>query len=218
MGTTPIAQMVVAMIARGVDPDMIELAVSTAEAVAAAALSGGIPPDTTAAKRRAWDRDRKQRKRDVHRNSTGIPPDANVPLSIRKKEVIKQEEEREAPQRAVHPTKRGHRLPDDWRPRPDDLTEAMRRLGGPFAAEQELLKFHDYWKAQPGQRAVKLDWDATWRNWIRNAKGASNGRRTIHEAAADLTRQLELVEQINAPAPVLREPEGRAVIQLLPPR
>lgn len=27
--------------------------------------------------------------------------------------------------------------------------------------------FRDYWKAQPGQKGVKADWEATWRNWCR---------------------------------------------------
>jgi uncharacterized protein YdaU (DUF1376 family) len=31
-------------------------------------------------------------------------------------------------------------------------------------------QFKDYWIAQPGQKGVKLDWEATWRNWIRNTK------------------------------------------------
>lgn len=29
-------------------------------------------------------------------------------------------------------------------------------------------QFKDYWSAQAGQRGVKLDWFATWRNWVRN--------------------------------------------------
>jgi len=29
-------------------------------------------------------------------------------------------------------------------------------------------QFKDYWIAQPGQKGVKLDWEATWRNWVRN--------------------------------------------------
>jgi len=33
----------------------------------------------------------------------------------------------------------------------------------------ELEKFRDYWIAQPGQKGVKTDWKATWRNWVRNA-------------------------------------------------
>jgi hypothetical protein len=29
-------------------------------------------------------------------------------------------------------------------------------------------QFKDYWIAQAGQKGVKLDWDATWRNWVRS--------------------------------------------------
>lgn len=33
----------------------------------------------------------------------------------------------------------------------------------------ELEKFRDYWAALPGQKGVKTDWPATWRNWVRRA-------------------------------------------------
>jgi uncharacterized protein YdaU (DUF1376 family) len=33
--------------------------------------------------------------------------------------------------------------------------------------------FRDYWVSVPGVKGVKLDWSATWRNWIRNQKGSS---------------------------------------------
>jgi hypothetical protein len=29
-------------------------------------------------------------------------------------------------------------------------------------------QFKDYWIAQAGQKGVKLDWFATWRNWVRS--------------------------------------------------
>jgi hypothetical protein len=209
MTDTPIATMVLEMIRRGVDPEMIALAVSTAETVAASTPSGGIPVDTTAEKRRAWDRNRKRQQQTIHRNSGGIPPDPpdaqNAPLSIRKKEVIKQEE-REAPQRAVHRTVRGHRLPADWQPTEPDLAAAEALIGAD-RTRSELAKFADHWKQQPGSRGVKLDWDATWRNWARRASefltkgGTTNGRTTIHDAARNLTRQLQLVAQFDEPAP-----------------
>ena len=34
---------------------------------------------------------------------------------------------------------------------------------------REHAKFVDYWTAKPGQNATKVDWDATWRNWMRKA-------------------------------------------------
>ena len=30
--------------------------------------------------------------------------------------------------------------------------------------------FKDYWISAAGAKAVKKDWDATWRNWVRNQK------------------------------------------------
>lgn len=34
-------------------------------------------------------------------------------------------------------------------------------------------QFKDYWVAQGGQKGTKLDWTATWRNWVRNQRQQS---------------------------------------------
>jgi hypothetical protein len=34
---------------------------------------------------------------------------------------------------------------------------------------EQVDAFKDYWASVPGSKGVKLDWDATWRSWIRNA-------------------------------------------------
>jgi len=52
---------------------------------------------------------------------------------------------------------RGSRLPQDWTPEGDYDRE-------------ELERFRDYWIAKAGKDGVKLDWQATWRNWLRNSK------------------------------------------------
>jgi hypothetical protein len=36
----------------------------------------------------------------------------------------------------------------------------------------EAEKFADFWSAKTGKGAKKLDWQACWRNWCRNAYGA----------------------------------------------
>ena len=42
-------------------------------------------------------------------------------------------------------------------------------------------RFEDYWRAVPGAKGVKVDWEATWRNWLRrefeNATPAASERR-----------------------------------------
>jgi hypothetical protein len=62
-------------------------------------------------------------------------------------------------------TSRGSRLPNDFEP---DIQFAISE--GIQNPKEEVNKFSDYWKAQPGQKGVKLDWPATWRNWCRNAR------------------------------------------------
>ena len=64
---------------------------------------------------------------------------------------------------------KGSRLPPDWTPEEPHMAfaEGLGLRNGKAAAE--LAKFRDYWSAQPGQKGVKTDWPATWRNWVRRA-------------------------------------------------
>jgi hypothetical protein len=70
---------------------------------------------------------------------------------------------------------RASRLPKEWEPNGRDLSFATRTLGGLLAVEDELAKFRDHWAAKPGAGGRKLDWDATWRNWVRTAKDRQRG-------------------------------------------
>ena len=67
---------------------------------------------------------------------------------------------------APAPSKRGTRLPDTFTITADMLTWAATHAPG-VDVEIASAKFVDYWRAQPGQRGVKVDWIATWRNWLR---------------------------------------------------
>lgn len=64
--------------------------------------------------------------------------------------------------------KRGTRIPNDF-----EVTEKMRqwaRENVPSVDTQfETQKFINHWTAASGSKAVKLDWVATWRNWMLNA-------------------------------------------------
>lgn len=66
---------------------------------------------------------------------------------------------------------RGARLPKTW---------VLPKSWGMWALENDpswtadyvrsqAEKFRDYWVAIPGKGGLKLDWEATWRNWCRNA-------------------------------------------------
>ncbi|MCP4410168.1 MAG: YdaU family protein [Gammaproteobacteria bacterium] len=79
--------------------------------------------------------------------------------------------------------KRGSRLSDDWFPKPEDEFLKPYNLT-PDQLQNHFDSFRDYWMAKPGKDGVKLDWQATWRNWIRNSRQSrskQNGRSTRSE-------------------------------------
>lgn len=66
-------------------------------------------------------------------------------------------------------SKKGTRLPADWQPNPDLIATATKLGLSAAQFDREVEKFCDYWASKPGSQGVKLDWDATARNWIRTA-------------------------------------------------
>lgn len=88
--------------------------------------------------------------------------------------------EEQNPAKATRSHTRGSRLditdlPEDWaafcvKERPDLV---------PLATFE---RFRDYWTSQPGVRGRKVDWLATWRNWVRDQK-RSNGQGHAEQPA-----------------------------------
>lgn len=62
--------------------------------------------------------------------------------------------------------KRGCRLPADFVP---DIGFAISLGLTRSQAENEAVKFMEWWPAQPGQKGVKADWGLTWKSWCRKA-------------------------------------------------
>jgi hypothetical protein len=96
---------------------------------------------------------------DSGRNPNGAQPDS---LSLIQSSAVQSS--------AVSKTRaRGTRI-DDWKPGPSDIDWQRRASIADDIARREFEKFGDYWRAVPGQRGLKLDWSATWRNWLRTAQ------------------------------------------------
>lgn len=79
---------------------------------------------------------------------------------------------------------RGFRLPDGWQPHPNILELARSRGLSDAEYADHLERFRDYWNGVSGQRGVKLDWDATWRNRI---KEIADRKRTYGGGARQST-------------------------------
>lgn len=65
-------------------------------------------------------------------------------------------------------TGKGTRINPDWNPSRQTVQQ-LAQEHPQLDTRAEHLKFIDYWLAQPGTKGVKLDWEATWRNWMRKA-------------------------------------------------
>ena len=82
---------------------------------------------------------------------------------------------------AIAKRNRGQRLSENWMPDLPVVSAMRDEFPGitDLWLRGEHRKFIDYWIAQAGSKGVKLDWNATWRNWIRRAmeshKGTQNG-------------------------------------------
>lgn len=83
-------------------------------------------------------------------------------------------------------TKHGTRMKADWRPS-ETAWEWAQAQRPNLNLEETLAYFIDYWMAKPGQSAAKLDWDRTWRNWIRKTSNPIVGRK--YETATDRHQQ-----------------------------
>jgi len=136
----------------------------------------------------------------ARRDSTGAKQAPSKPLPSQEQEQEQEQKQDLAPQPSLLPSDppappaaprppsppsasaaapRGTRLPADWK-LTKSLAEEARRVrsdaGLAPLTDVELraegAKFRDHWHAAAGAKGVKLDWPATWRNWIRNARPA----------------------------------------------
>lgn len=103
---------------------------------------------------------------------------------------------------------RGSRLPKSWTiPAEWGRWTTDNFDVRPSTVRKEAEKFRDYWIAQPAAKGVKLEWFATWRNWIRKAyagkerEGFSDSADLLSiEPESENERQLALVREMQAKA------------------
>ena len=64
---------------------------------------------------------------------------------------------------------KGSRLSKDWA-LPAEWETWCRAERPDLDPRVTAETFRDFWVAKAGKDAAKLDWEATWRNWVRNSK------------------------------------------------
>ena len=65
-------------------------------------------------------------------------------------------------------SKRGTRVNPEWTPKEMTVKGISKELPQ-VDQSMELKTFIDHFLAAPGQKGLKVDWDATYRNWVRNS-------------------------------------------------
>jgi len=97
-------------------------------------------------------------------------PLANATDSLERNASIPEPEREKEEGKPSSKKAQGKRLPDDW-VLPDNYGQWALGEGWPESViRSESEKFKDYWHSLPGAKARKVDWLATWRNWMRNSK------------------------------------------------
>jgi uncharacterized protein YdaU (DUF1376 family) len=100
----------------------------------------------------------------------------------------------------------GKRLANDF-DMPDSWGEFCEKERSDLIPIKVFEQFKDYWVAQAGQKGVKLDWDATWRNWVRNTKAVKPnpydvGRLTVARSNEPDPALLKIAEDAKKAAPI----------------
>lgn len=116
---------------------------------------------------------------------TGVGEQGN--RGTEEKELVAQPESADPPPPTPNHAaqKRGQRIPDDWRPKPETRQWAESKYGH-LDLRLELEKFTNHWTAESGQKARKLDWDAAFRNWLHNCRGPTRNGHNPPIATSDL--------------------------------
>lgn len=128
------------------------------KAVDAASTLLRLRADRASAGSRGGVESGKSRSKSLKNNDTG-----EASASTREEKNREEKKETEANASA----KKGSRLSSDWvLPRELGLW-AMGQGMSELCVRREAEKFRDYWIGKAGSSGIKIDWEATWRNWVR---------------------------------------------------
>ena len=88
------------------------------------------------------------------------------------------------------------RLPQDWKAT-DRMVLFCENERPDLDVKEIEATFRDYWIAQPGQKGRKADWEATWRNWVRNQRKSLARASVTSKSENQLTAERLLARMSN---------------------
>lgn len=136
----------------------------------------------TSAKRRCTDAQRKANARNVSASDADkqrTESGQKTPNLGAREEKRREEDKAEEAPSAKSPA--GSALPKNWI-LPAQWAAWAQGERPDLDPNRVADEFRDYWIAKPGKEGRKADWEATWRNWVRNQRATTYGR-PAHSAA-----------------------------------
>lgn len=98
-----------------------------------------------------------------------VNPSATLPQPLPNQYQYQEQEQDKAPSPSASSGSKGSRLPKDWI-LPGDWKTWAETERDDLDATATADAFRDFWISKPGKDGLKLDWQATWRNWCRSQK------------------------------------------------
>ncbi len=114
---------------------------------------------------------------------------------------------KKTPTESSRASDRGTRLPDHF-PVTDDMKDWAKN-NAPTVGAADHEAFVDYWRSVPGAKGRKVDWEATWRGWMRRENERRGGRPTGRQPNRSTTS--ERVSQVDTAAAQLAATENAAL-------
>jgi uncharacterized protein YdaU (DUF1376 family) len=137
----------------------------------------------------------------------GNAPNTQDPIPITQEEQIESAKPSRAIAADAAPSVRGSRIPEGF---PDAPALAWCRAERPdLQAEAVCEKFRDYWAGVPGQRGRKVDWPATWRNFVRSERVPQQARASPADARRE--RESQFIRELTG-----RHHDDRTIIDAEP--
>lgn len=156
------------------------------------------------AKRRAQESERKRIARNAPEPSAPNADNLRTREEKRREDISTTTVVEKAPRTSAS----GSRLPADWQC-PDEWIDDAIRIKPAWTRVSALVVadgFRDYWVAVAGAKGRKVDWRATWRNWVRNQREIATtsppGRPNLSE------RREATISALTGRAPQRNQPAG----------
>lgn len=117
--------------------------------------------NATHAAQSRWDAQGEKTQENQQADDAGAMPEQCVADASQKPDT------REVKRETKVSPKKGVRLDPNWTLPKHWADWASEQGVSEIESRREALRFKDYWIGVAGQKGVKLDWEATWRNWMR---------------------------------------------------